>query len=176
MGGCLKVSQEDLEYLNRMFLYDEEKGTLTYKWLPLKKSLVGKTISPKPSHYGYRHVSVNNKLFYHHVICFCLGRQCTLGEEEEVDHRDRCKTNDILRNLRLASKSDNCKNRSCFSNNKLGYKCIHQRRNGSFRVDISSNNKRTYVGDFILLDDAIKARDEALVVLHGEFNYKDNTL
>lgn len=169
----MKVSKKDLFVFNSIFEYDPKKGTLTYKWLPRKKSLIGKTLNPSVAASGYRYVMVGRKCFYHHVICFCMGNGATLLANEEVDHKDLCRLNDKLENLRLASKSDNMKNRRCFSNNKLGQKCIHVCKNGKFRVAVSSKGKRTHVGYFDTLEEAIIHRDKALKVFHGCFNSED---
>ncbi|WPK37586.1 hypothetical protein [Escherichia phage AV124] len=170
----MKISEKDLSLLKRIFEYNPENGTLVYKWLPRKKALIGKTLSPSVSAFGYRHVVIDGRCFYHHVICFCIGNNCTLASSDEVDHKDLCKVNDKLCNLRLATKSQNMKNRRCFSNNKTGHKCIQLCKNGKYRVVVSSDKKKTHVGYFDDLESAILSRNIALGELHKDFIFEED--
>ena len=84
------------------------------------------------------------------------------------DHINRNTLDNQDHNLRNATYSQNNMNARVRSNNKLGEKCIHQRRNG-YAVRIYKDHKCVFDKTFKTLGDAILARDVALQQFHGEY-------
>ena len=87
-----------------------------------------------------------------------------------VDHIDHDKTNNNVNNLRYATDSENCQNRSITSKNTSGAVGV------SFRSDINKwcanirvNKKQKHLGFFVLKEDAIRVRQEAEIQHYGEF-------
>lgn len=74
-------------------------------------------------------------------------------------------------NLRNVTRSQNNMNRKTFSNNYLGLKCINKINDGLFRVRVSANGHRVVDQCFSNLDDAIYARNNAVMNIHGEFSW-----
>lgn len=85
-----------------------------------------------------------------------------------IDHINRNPLDNRKCNLRRCTKQQNCCNRKVHKQNKTGHKNISI-RNGRYAVHIYKNGKQHYIGSYAELEDAIKARDEALEKLHGEF-------
>ena len=73
-----------------------------------------------------------------------------------------------MKNLRRCNKQQNSCNRKTHKQNKTGHKNITI-RNGKYGVHIYKHGKQYYIGSYAQLEDAIRARDEALEKLHGEF-------
>ncbi|UXM05344.1 HNH endonuclease motif protein [Salmonella phage F115] len=80
----------------------------------------------------------------------------------EVDHIDHNKLNNNIENLRLVSKKENHKNMPLQKNNKSGFcgVCFIERCN-KYRSSIKVDGKTKYLGYFIDINDAIKARIDA---------------
>ena len=62
---------------------------------------------------GYRQIRFRGKThFVHQIICRAFNGLPPEGKSE-VDHIDRCKTNNTPSNLRWASRKENCDNKDC---------------------------------------------------------------
>lgn len=86
-----------------------------------------------------------------------------------VDHIDRDKLNNNISNLRWIDDSASIVNTGVFPTNKLGYKGIGMCSN-KYTAQIKIKGKRKYLGRFINIEDAIKARKEAEEEYWKEFN------
>jgi tryptophanyl-tRNA synthetase len=93
-----------------------------------------------------------------------------LEEKRCVDHKDRCKTNNLVSNLRYATITENQQNKSIQSNNTSGIVgvCWDKKQN-KWKVEITVNGIRKHLGRFANKDDAITARANAEIQYFGEF-------
>ena len=73
---------------------------------------------------GYRRVRYDGKWLNHHTLIWTLLHG-EIPEGMEVDHIDRDTRNNHPDNLRLVSRSGNCRNRSMHKNNKSGIKGVY---------------------------------------------------
>lgn len=97
-----------------------------------------------------------------------------------VDHKNWDKTDNRKQNLRIATKSQNNINIKRKLNNTSGYTGVtYNKRTNRYIARISLNNKRIFLGSFKDINDAIEARHNAEIKLHGEWsgeiNRKDYT-
>ena len=94
----------------------------------------------------------------------------------EIDHRDGNPHNNLIANLRAATRSQNVANTGRRVDNVSGVKGIRQPGNSGsigFVARIKVDGKTIYLGSFATLQDAAKARREAAIKLHGEFARHD---
>lgn len=86
----------------------------------------------------------------------------------EVDHRDRDTMNCRRSNLRVATHTQNMRNRSRYRNNTSGFKGVYPFR-GRWRAMIKGDDKRHCLGVHDSARVAAEAYDAAAIRLHGEF-------
>ena len=126
-------------------------------------------IGRRVGHYdgrGYLKVSIDGRVYHLHRIVFLYHNGFI---PDIVDHSDGDTMNNLINNLRPASKSESCCNVGLSARNKSGVKGVSM-SHGKWLSQIMVNGKRTtlYYGDD--KDDAIKARVDA-EFMHGEFSY-----
>lgn len=127
--------------------------------LTLKWSATGTSKRP----YAFRHP--NMKL--HRIIMErILGRKLVKGEQ--VDHIDNDQLNNRRNNLRLATNTQNTRNRGAQKNSSTGYKGVTHHKD-RYRAQIQVNSKRIHLGLFPTAEEAHAAYCEASIKYHGEF-------
>jgi len=89
----------------------------------------------------------------------------------EVDHVNLDGTDNRWANLRLATSSQNQRNRRLQSNNTSGYKGVHKlKNNGKFLAYIKVHGKQKRLGIFDTAEQAYEHYVAAAEELHGEFS------
>tara|TARA_R100001082_G_scaffold53011_1_gene28907 strand:- start:37 stop:534 length:498 start_codon:yes stop_codon:yes gene_type:complete len=112
----------------------------------------------------YIQVDFQNKVWQAHRICYYLGTKENPGILQ-VDHKDRCTTNNRLENLRLRTNSEQQHNTKIRSNCKSGHRgVIFDKKGNKWRAYIADPEKKggkkfVYRGDS--KDEAVKAREDA---------------
>ena len=88
----------------------------------------------------------------------------------EVDHRDGDGLNNRRYNLRVASSKQNGRNRRKIKTGTSKFKGVNWKADaGKWVARIMVDKKHTFLGYFVLEEDAARAYDAAAVRLHGEF-------
>jgi len=106
-------------------------------------------------------ISMHRLIFEKHALT-------PLGSENDVDHRSRDKLDNRFQNLRLATRLQNCGNRSLSKNNNSGYKGIRAIGN-KWGAQINENGKRVHIGCYATAEEAALAYNEAALRVYGEF-------
>lgn len=113
---------------------------------------------------GYVRTVIKGKTVY-------LHRLIMEADEKEVDHINLDRLDNRRCNLRLASHSENQRNRGAHKDNQSGYKgvCL-EKRTGRYFAYINCDNKRTYLGGYHTKKEAAMAYDRAAFSMHKNFS------
>lgn len=152
--------------MDDLFSYDPETGEITR--LVYRSHFRKGTIAGKIDTHGHRQITVNGKAYMAHRLAWYLH----YGEwpEKHLDHINGDRDDNRVTNLRLASRSQNGRNRKLNKNNTSGIKgVIWDKRDRKWMVRVMHNCKSHYGGRFKNLYDAAKAVRELREKLHGEF-------
>lgn len=120
---------------------------------------------------GYIRLIIQRKASFmgHHLAWFLH-----YGEwpEFELDHKDRNRSNNAIRNLRRSNAKFNMQNRGVNKNNKSGFTGVLWRKaSEKWIASISVNNKRHHLGSFDTKEEAASAYKKAKKKFH-KFNPK----
>lgn len=143
-----------------------------------KYALVAEKDLPKISRYRWRAVKPRN-IWY---ACTFVGRKMVFmhsliigGRKPEVDHRNHDGLDNVKKNLRRSTRSQNSCNRPHTKANTSGYKgVIFDKRYNKWYARIGLNGKTNYLGCFETGKEAAQAYDRAAVKFHGRFALLNN--
>ena len=118
---------------------------------------------------GYIAVYVRSRSILCHRIVWAManGRD----PKGDVDHRDLCRSNNRLSNLREATRSQNCMNKRLRADNTSGIKGVHwHTASQKWAASIAAKGVGTvHLGVFPTKEQASSAYRAAAANLHGEF-------
>lgn len=130
-------------FLSERFGYDEDFGMLYRKITVSHNGKAGKYVGTTDGK-GYLHVNILNKFVRVHRIIFFLH---TRQAPPEVDHIDGCRQNNLIENLRGATRQQNAGNARLNANNTTGYKGVSRNaRTGYYHAQLKIDGKQTYLG------------------------------
>ena len=165
----MKISE--FTYAGVQLRYNPETGQCWKQWKGEEWALItAGTLNGK-----YTKLVIGaNLLLLHRLLAevFLNGGQ-PLAPQQDVDHikrADGSHAQDRLRNLRIASRSQNLMNQTIRSNNTSGYKGVSwQKTVNQWKAQIVSCGRHKYLGLFATPEAAALAYDKAAKELHGEF-------
>ena len=117
---------------------------------------------------GYCKITFKKKIYFRSNLVWIYFH----GElpDEEIDHQDRNRLNDNIKNLREASHAQQNYNKSKATRNKSGYKGV-RKVNSKWVAYITVNKKQIILGRFDIKENAARAYDKAAREYFGEFAY-----
>lgn len=116
--------------------------------------------------YAVRSVNEGGKRFTVYMHREILNAPCNM----DVDHKDRDGLNNRRDNLRLATRSENNRNRGPNAANPSGLKGAYLNKGGkSWSAKIRLHGKGYYLGTFPTAEAAHEAYARASAAIHGEF-------
>jgi hypothetical protein len=156
--------------LHEMLLYDGSTGDFTWRVRRGKAHVGSQAGSLTRNGCGgtYRHIKVDGRLYKSHRLAwlYVYGR----WPEADIDHIDGDGTNNRIANLREATRSQNCRNKSKQSNNKSGFKGVHWCANErKWRALIYVGGQKKSLGMFKTAEAAHEAYAAAAQQYHGEY-------
>jgi hypothetical protein len=159
------------EYLNECFCYDPKTGYLFWRVRPRHHFKTSHGMNACNARYsntragclkaqGYIHISVYYKSYYAHRIIWTMIHGSF--PPDQLDHKNHIRTDNRIKNLRLATNKENGQNQSMSSRNKSGTTGVYwDKHNDTWQSRIKFNEKYIYLGSFKDKADAIKAREAA---------------
>lgn len=153
-----------VQRLRELLEYDSESGL--FRWIgPTVRQAKG-WFKGNKSVRNYRRLYIEGHHYMAHVVAWALMN----GEwpATDIDHINHNQSDNCLLNLRIATDSQNAKNRSINRNNKTGISGVTHFGN-RFRATIACDYRKYHIGLFDTVDQAGAARQSAEQALFGEF-------
>jgi len=149
--------------------YDPETGVFTWKVAGKKSVIGGRAGAVRP--HGYEMIGLDYQRYYSHRLAwlYITGK----WPKAQVDHVNGDRSDNRFVNLRLASHSENQRNRGRQANNRSGAPGVHwANREQRWVAKIKLNGKTRQIGAFTELPAAIAARKSAEQEMFGSFTRK----
>ena len=152
------------DLVNNLFEYKD--GELYWKVATGSRAVVGK-MAGSLNHDGYKRIKINNKLYSTHRLIFLMFNGYL---PECVDHIDGNPSNNIIENLRQATKAQNCLNSKLLNRNKSGIKGVSwNKQKKAWVVQLMVNNAKKYFGHYHDIAVAKFVADAMRYKYHKEF-------
>ena len=147
--------------LRNLFDYNPETGVLLWRVDRGQRVKAG-DIAGSINHDGYRKILVRPRVYLAHRVAWALVSD--QWPDGEIDHINGLRDDNRIANLRVVSRSVNCRNMALRRTNTSGVSGVswhRQRRKWHVRVPDGSGGKR-HIGLFDTLEQAAAAREEAV--------------
>ena len=164
MSKVKPIPPEIVDYLD----YNPETGVFTWKTTPKGGIKVGRKAGCKEIN-GYCSIQFKRKIYRAHRLAYFIYHGVD-PLEKQIDHIDGNRFNNKIDNLRLATNSQNLRNRSFQKNNKTGiigvYWCNTYKK---WVARITYKNKMVFLGRFNDKEEAKDVRIAAEKKYFGEY-------
>jgi len=119
---------------------------------------------------GYRVIGIDLRLYLAHRLAWFYVHG--VWPTNELDHKDRNRSNNAIENLREATRSENGRNTSLRSDNTSGAKgVIWSKACGKWLAQIHAEGRGSFIGVFESKEEAIRAYAEEAKKCFGEFHH-----
>lgn len=155
------VSRPELtaEYLRSVLRYDPDTGIFTWKVRTSPRVKVGDTTGSLDGN-GYLQIRLQSRKHLAHRLAWLYVHG--VWPKDQIDHINRIRTDNRIANLREVTNKQNLQNAGKRSNNTSGHSGVRwYRQSSKWVVVITHNYKRTHLGYFENLEDAVAARKAA---------------
>ena len=174
-----------IDFVRKLFHYNSETGEFVWKQRDasmfsngkisaetkakrFNTRYAGKSATVNHSN-GYKNVSVMGYSFIRaHRVAWAIFHGA--WPTDDVDHINGDREDNRIANLRLATRSENLRNKRKFPKNKSGYVGVSfYKERGNWNAKIGVNGKYINLGYFSTKEEAAKARAEAEKKYWGEY-------
>lgn len=154
------------EYLREILRYEPGTGIFYWRAKTAQRIRVGDVAGSYQR--GYRILSIDNHDYPAHRVAWMYVHG--YWPPVYIDHINGVPSDNRIVNLRLATATENMRNRKTHANNVSGLRGVAlDKRNGKWRARISIYNKRFFLGSFVTSEEASAAYADAAVLAFGEF-------
>ena len=132
--------------VRELFDYDPETGVMTRRITPSARAKKGE-IAGYDDGKGYLQVSIAGKKYrLHRLVWFWVHG---VWPKNDVDHRDRNRSNNRIKNLMAATRAENCHNAGLAAHNTSGFKGVSWSKNmNKWEARITLNDCGKVLGYF----------------------------
>ncbi len=158
--------------LRELLHYDPETGLFTRKIMGRGRGNYAPAGSPigADDGVGYLRAYVAGRSHRLHRLAWMHYHGQEIPEGYWIDHINSNKSDNRIRNLRLATVSENTYNKPMQSNNSSGFKGVYWHSpSGMWQAKIGKNRRSRHIGLFSTKEEAARAYDTAALQLFGEF-------
>lgn len=151
--------------LIELFNYEESSGNFIRKTKVAQRVKIG-DIAGSTMKTGYIRIEIDGRKYMAHVLAWIYktGNECDV----DIDHINGIRCDNRWKNLRRATRSENCQNRRVASSqSKTGFLGVSLTSQGKFQAEISNCGNREYLGVFKIPELAYQAYIEAKRELHS---------
>lgn len=168
-----------VEYLRECFAYNPVSGKVTWQHRPerhfgsagiaaQRNALAGRAVCHIGAA-GYIRVKLDRTTYLLHRIIWAI-HSGKFDEELEIDHINGNRLDNRFDNLRLATHTENNRNRSVNSNNKLGIRGVYWHATAQkYYAYVGFNGRREHLGSFDSVATAEQVVKAARASRHGAF-------
>jgi hypothetical protein len=159
------------QMLHDLFEYRADGNLIRKHAARGKGNCAGAVVGYRPKVISRQNRYVSTKISGQHWCVHKLIYMYHFGEmPQQLDHINQNTLDNRIENLRPATSSQNCANRSLFSNNTSGCRGVSwNKRNKKWFVYVDFNKRRKNIGYFDDLDFADLVATEARDLYHGEY-------
>lgn len=162
------MNEPPYDRLRELLSYDPITGHLT--WLVKKGSVPPMTVAGYKTDRDYIDVAIDGKTYAAHRIAWVLHYGAQIPDGMQIDHINGVKDDNRIKNLRLATHSQNFWNKGARKNSKSGLKgATYHSASRLWAASITVNGTVSYLGYFKTATEAHEAYKAAASVLHKEF-------
>ena len=159
------------ERLRELFEYREDNISQPFLWKisPSNNVKIGDIAGSLHAASGYYRVTINKKQYKLHRLVWIYHND-DIPNEIFIDHIDGDKSNNCIKNLRLATNEQNLRNSKISPRNTSGVKGVSwDKSRKQWKAQIRANYKLKGVGRFDTIEEAEAAITAARNNLHGDF-------
>lgn len=137
--------------LRELLSYDPESGVFT--WRATRGALKAGATAGSVTDKGYISIYISGRNYRAHRLAWLYMK--AVEPADEIDHRDRNKTNNRFSNLREATNKQNHENMGLQRNNTSGIRGVYwYKPSGKWMAMIQHNSRQIFLGYF---DDIVQA-------------------
>ena len=156
--------------VRELFDYNHETGELIRR-VPKANQQAG-SVAGSVNAKGHVNIQVDGVLYAAHRLVFLYHHGWL---PQEIDHKNRVKTDNRIENLRPATSSQNKGNIQLLRNNTSGYRGVSlNARSGKWHAQIKIHGVQTYLGRADTPEQAAAIYNAAALEHFGEFAYLNN--
>lgn len=163
----MPISKLTQQRLRELLTYDDGSGK--FYWAIKRGHRKPGDLAGNPRKDGYVYIRIDNSLYSAHRLVFLYVNGSF--PSSCVDHRNGIKSDNRMKNLRIASMQENMRNRGTQKNNTSGFKGVSfHKPTMKWKANIKVNGKSISLGYYVTPQDAHKAYCAAAEKYHGEFS------
>lgn len=153
----------DKQLVEKLLTYDPATGI--FRWKVNRGGIKAGSVAGTDKR-GYIIIRILGRNFRAHRLAWLM----VYGSfpDHDLDHRDGVRNNNAISNIRIATKSDNNRNRSARLESKTGSRGVFS-QGSKFRAQMQRGGKKFHLGLFDTVEEATEAYSEAAKSIDGIF-------